>query len=296
MLRLTLALALSATAAGFMTTRITPNAGAASGAGKNMVVLGGTGYVGSRVAKEAVEAGYAVTCISRRGVNPEPNDAALSKCSWVSCDATQEQELGKVLAAADPDVLVHAVGLLFDVDSGLKNLNLIVSGSKSVPGEKSTYDAVTRVTAENALKVLRSKVNKPLMGKKVAYAFVSAAEAGWPDVPLGDKVESLAPEWLSRYLEAKRSVEGSLNAAAGSNFRPIIFRPSLIWSWGKLDVLPVIPVFNVANALGVPFVDKTVRVEDLASAIVEACSDESVSGVCRFKEVESLSARARALI
>ena len=25
------------------------------------------------------------------------------------------------------------------------------------------------------------------------------------------------------------------------------YRPSLIWSWDKLDVLPVIPVFNIAR-------------------------------------------------
>ena len=49
--------------------------------------------------------------------------------------------------------------------------------------------------------------------------------------------------------------------------RPIMFRPSLIWSWDKFDVLPVIPVFNIASALGVPFVDKTIRVEVLGIAL-----------------------------
>lgn len=38
----------------------------------------------------------------------------------------------------------------------------------------------------------------------------------------------------------------------------VIYRPSLIWNWSKLDVLPIIPFFNLASALGVPFVDKTV--------------------------------------
>ncbi len=39
---------------------------------------------------------------------------------------------------------------------------------------------------------------------------------------------------------------------ASKKLRPIMYRPSLIWSWDKLDVLPVIPVFNIANALGAP--------------------------------------------
>lgn len=37
-------------------------------------------------------------------------------------------------------------------------------------------------------------------------------------------------------------------------------RPSLIWDWTKLDVLPLIGIFDLACALGVPFIDKTVRV------------------------------------
>jgi len=72
--------------------------------------------------------------------------------------------------------------------------------------------------------------------------------------------------------------------------RPVIVRPSLIWNWQKLDVLPIIPVFNIASALGVPFVDKTVRVEDVGRAIVQGLLDDTVSGVQRFGEMEELSA------
>lgn len=122
------------------------------------------------------------------------------------------------------------------------------------------------------------------------FAFVSAAEAGWPDVEFGDKVEAAAPEWLTKYLAAKRLVEAKMMGAA-SRIRPIIYRPSLIWNWSKLDVLPVIPVFNIANALGVPFVDKTVRVETLSKAIVTGIEDELVEGVQRFDKMEELAGR-----
>ena len=57
----------------------------------------------------------------------------------------------------------------------------------------------------------------------------------------------------------------------------------------KFDVLPVIPVFNIANAIGVPFVDKTVRVETLADAIVQGIEDDNVEGVQRYKEMEELA-------
>ena len=66
-------------------------------------------------------------------------------------------------------------------------------------------------------------------------------------------------------------------------------RARAVWNWKKFDVLPVIPVFNLASALGVPFVDKTVRVETIGRAIVAGLLDESVSGVQRFEAMEALS-------
>ena len=56
----------------------------------------------------------------------------------------------------------------------------------------------------------------------------------------------------------------------------------------RFDVLPVIPVFNLLNAIGVPFVDKTVTVSTLSKAIVAALEDETVAGVQRFPEMEEL--------
>ena len=72
-------------------------------------------------------------------------------------------------------------------------------------------------------------------------------------------------------------------------------RPSFIWNWRKFDILPVIPVFNIASALGVPFVDKAVRVEDVGASIVAGLLDEEVSGVVgnRNSEMEELAARIK---
>jgi hypothetical protein len=107
-------------------------------------------------------------------------------------------------------------------------------------------------------------------------------------VQFGEQVEAAAPEWLKRYLVAKRAVEAELASSTGS-LRPVIVRPSLIWDWKKFDVLPIIPFFNLASAIGVPFVDKTVRVEDVGRSIVAGLLDESVSGVQRFEAMEQLS-------
>lgn len=48
-------------------------------------------------------------------------------------------------------------------------------------------------------------------------------------------------------------------------------------------------MFNIASAVGVPFVDKTVRVETLADAIVQGIADEEVEGVQRYMQMEALA-------
>ena len=256
---------------------------------KKVVVFGGTGYVGSQVCDRLAKKGFQVTAVSRRGVNPRPG-TSLDQVTWIRGDATNKGDVQKFVS--QNDAVVHAVGLLFDVESGLQGLNTIVSGSKSIPDpEKSTYDNITRQTMFNIIEAVESPVNRLRKGgTKTPLAFVSCAEAGWPDVQFGEFVEEkLAPDWLKKYLVAKRAVEARLSQSAA--IRPVIVRPSLIWSWEKLDVLPIIPVFNIANALGVPFVDKTVRVETLADAIVAGLEDESVSGVQRYMNMEELAAR-----
>jgi len=265
--------------------------------GSRVAVFGGTGYVGSEVCSRLISKGYAVTGASRRGVNPKPGNEVLDKVDWTVCDASDPAQVKRVVR--DADAVVHAVGLLFDVDSGLSNLNTVVSGSGSLPGESSTYEVVTRRTMFNVIEALEAKNgNNPLAkltgggAKETPLCFVSCAEAGWPDVAGGTFVEeNLAPEWLRRYLVAKRAVERRLNDSKGG-IRPVVYRPSLIWSWDKLDVLPVIPVFNVASAVGVPFVDKTVKVGTLADAIVRGLEDDEVRGVQRYMNMEQLAKTA----
>merc|ERR1719327_2290577 len=165
-----------------------------SGSPKRLCVLGGSGYVGREVCKRAVEQGWEVASLSRRGENPKPGDAALDTVEWQQGDAADPKDVQSFVK--DADAVVHAVGLLFDVDSGLANLSPVVSGSNSVPGEESTYDRITRQTAFNAIDASVRKLRLPF-APRTPFAFVSCAESGWPDVSGGSFVETnLAPEWL----------------------------------------------------------------------------------------------------
>ena len=77
--------------------------------------------------------------------------------------------------------VVHAIGLLFHVESGLRGLNTIVSGSKSVPDPKTIfYNIITHQTMFNIIEAIESPTNRYLKrkGSKTPLAFVSCAEAG----------------------------------------------------------------------------------------------------------------------
>jgi len=255
-----------------------------------LLVLGGNGYVGREVCKLAIARGYQVTSLSRRGENPEPEDELLAQVRWQKGNAADEGTLRAFVDNAD--AVVHAIGLLFDTNSGLTNFNIIVSGSGSVPDDTSTYDTTTRKTAFNLVSALKSRMRMPWGERPTPVMFVSAAEAGWPEVTFGQQVEAVAPAWLKEYLVAKRAVEAEL-ASSPDVIRPAIFRPSLIWDWTKWDVLPAIPIFNLLNAVGVPFIDKTVTVSTLSKAIMAGLEDDGVSGVQRFAQMEKLAERVR---
>jgi len=216
--------------------------GNSANAPKKVAVFGGTGYVGSAVCERLIQKGYDVTAISRRGTNPKPNDTNLNQVKWVKGDATDPSTVKKIVN--ENDAVVHAIGLLFDVDSGLTNLNKIVSGSGSLPDEKSTYDNITRKTMFNVCDAIEAKMGPFSKKEKFPLCFVSAAEAGWPDVAGGSFVENtLAPDWLKQYLGSKRTVEERLNGSA--KIRGAIFRPSLIWDWTKVSQCPFIELYSI---------------------------------------------------
>lgn len=178
--------------------------------------------------------------------------------------------------------------MLFDGESGIGNLNKFVSGSGSVPDDTSTYDDITRLTAFNAIEATESYAKKK-GNTPMPFVFTSAAEAGWPDMGGGPLVESyLAPGWLKRYLEAKRTVEARLDENP-SLIRPIIFRPSLIFSFDRFASLPPVGAFFVGNKLGLPFVDRPVTVQALSAAVIKSLSSDDVKGVQRYMQIDELS-------
>jgi hypothetical protein len=112
--------------------------------------------VGREVCKYAVQNGFAVTSLSRRGQTPDPEDELLSQVDWHAGNALDKATVDKYVG--DADAVVHCIGLLFDVESGLQSFNRFTSFSQSKPDPESTYDNITRKTALLVRRIALAKV------------------------------------------------------------------------------------------------------------------------------------------
>jgi nucleoside-diphosphate-sugar epimerase len=230
--------------------------------------------------KRARQRGYAVVSLSRRGKLQDETDDSVS---WVAGDAAQEKVVRAVIEDFGPfDACIHAVGLLLDAESGLSPLNKFASGSGSRPTLESTYDRITRQTAMTAIDCISANGSD---AAQKPFVFVSAAEAGWTlPAPIG---------WLEKYLVAKRAVEKKLLESAVVGIRPVILRPSLIWTPRRPQALVSVLPFYVGHAIKLPFVDKPVRLEVLAETALRAVEDSSIRGILRFDSMQRIAGDAR---
>ena len=102
-------------------------------------------------------------------------------------------------------------------------------------------------------------------------------------------VALLLPAPPPRYLKAKREVESQLlEYGTQGALRPVILRPSLVYTPDRLPSLPAVAAFALGNAIGLPGIDRPVQVQTVARSAVAALQDASISGILDYKRMESL--------
>ncbi|CAN0093863.1 unnamed protein product, partial [Discosporangium mesarthrocarpum] len=164
-----------------------------------LLILGGTGFIGSTIAKFAVKSGFEVTSISRRGApspTTDPDTFPAHGISWLQGDVTDPEVVQRVIQQGPYVGVVHAVGMLF-----AGSMNRFASGSRSVPNPGCDYDTITRQTAFSAAEAFAEQATE---GQPLPFVFISAAEARWD---FDDVFHGTPLRWLNDYLIAKRAVE-----------------------------------------------------------------------------------------
>ena len=148
-----------------------------------LAVVGGTGFVGSRVLRAALSHGMRVASVTRSGTPPPDVAEALRGVSWLAADAQDERALESALVGAD--AVISCVGA-FGSNAYMRRIN---------GNANASIAAAARAAGASQ------------------FVYVSAAQFG--------AVERLPP--LRGYFEGKRAAEEAVGkhfAASGTVLRP----------------------------------------------------------------------------
>ena len=162
--------------------------------GRTLSIIGGSGFVGSSIARQAIDLGAKVYSINRSGKIKSPAPW-VEQVTWIKGDAMSPNDFSKILE--ESEAVVHTVGTL--VDTSFTKLRK--------PGAEGTYEHMNRETA----KAIGQKLNEFKKNKKIVY--LSASKA---------------PPLIQRYLTSKLEAEDFLLNL--SDVRASILRPGFIYS------------------------------------------------------------------
>jgi len=178
-------------------------------AGKKVTVLGGTGFVGSRVCKILQEKGADVTSVSKTGQVPSwcADEDWTKSVNWAAADLLGGGSDQLDAALGKPDSVVSCVGVVgFDGDELLKG-----NGDANVAGFESAKRA----------------------GSVKRVAFVSVASE------VSDCEENWLPEFFGGYFEGKRMAEeAALGVVNGDEGSVCIVKPSFIYGGDEFGLFP----------------------------------------------------------
>jgi NAD(P)-dependent dehydrogenase (short-subunit alcohol dehydrogenase family) len=249
-----------------------------------VLVLGGTGFLGRKICLEALNAGYSVTSVSRKGIeglksHDSINPSWISQIQWKSGDIFNPKTFHEDLKSAD--AVVHTVGTAFG-DQQYKNLlikpsisGLFQFGSSQLAerfrgsNPMKVEDEFDRVNCKSAVLAAKEYISVSEPPSRKSFIYISS--------------ENWNPLLSPRYVESKRQAESGLSSIA--DLRTVFVRPGLIYDGNVRDIRS-----TLACAMSnIPFLVTPLTSQTVARAVVEACKDESIEGVISWKALERFS-------
>ena len=183
-------------------------AGDTSGKGLKVTVVGGSGFVGSRVCKILVDCGADVTSVSKSGQAPKwaSGQDWVGAVDWKAVDLLGGDEAALDAAVGSPDAVVSTVGVVGT------DLDVLLKGNGD-----------TNAAAFASCK--RKGVSR--------IAYVSVAEE------VAACQENWLPEFFSGYFDGKVIAEAAaLEALGGDSSQLCLVKPTFIYGGDSFELLP----------------------------------------------------------
>lgn len=229
-----------------------------SGKIERIGIVGGTGFVGRRLAGALTRHGYATRVLTRRRARHREL-LVLPTCDVVQANVHEQSELDAALNGCD--AVINLAGILNE-----RRLGPSLHGARDEAGEERAsdpegFEAVHVVLPQKVAQACRTNGIRRLL-------HMSALKAS-----------SAAP---SRYLQTKGRAEDAMHALASEGVAVTSFRPSVIFGPGDsflnrfgalLRVSPLFLPLACPNARFAP-----VFVGDVAEAFVKSLEDEGTFG------------------
>jgi len=279
---------------------------------KRIVVCGGNGFLGSRICKAAVGRGWEVTSISRSGepvwssVTSTPEKPSWSSSvSWEKADMLKPATYKSMLTNAD--AVVHSMGILLEAD-----YKGVITGKESIWSGLSRAFSASKAGSQNPLEWKEGEALIPqekdgqltyeLMNRDTAITL--AQEASFQHVKSFVFISAAAgaPLLPRRYITTKREAESTI-ASSLPNLRSIFIRPGFLYDSSRKFTLPIAFFGSAGNMVNYAIggrltwlagaaVEKPLKADLVAEAVVEAIEDNEVKGVVNTAAIEGLATKA----
>lgn len=220
---------------------------------KRLLVLGGSGFVGKAICREAVQRGWNVTSLSRSGAPADiVHDRLLNSVRWSTGDALEAFIYPALVSAQD--YVIHSIGILFES-------NPLSRPFQGPSGEyRRSHRALIRDTAEIAAR------ESARAGVK-AFGYISAARFG-----------PLSAAMLPEYVRMKEEAEDLLRRrSARGDLRTVIARPGLMYGSDRALSFPLSLGVSIMSLFTAGLFPKALSVDTVAKAMLNEISRDATS-------------------
>ena len=296
---------------------------------KRLVVAGGNGFLGSRICKSAVARGWHVTSIrylsflnnkaisnDRFSRSGEPTWSAVTSSNtpppwsksvdWAKGDILKPSTY--IPQLKDADAVVHTMGILLEAD-----YKGVLTGKESIwSGMSRAFSATKQGSAANPLKrgpdgdlgtgERDGQLTYELMNRDSAIALAQESQNAGASTFVYISAAAGAPMLPARYITTKREAESTISSEM-VKMRNIFIRPGFLYDSSRKFTLPIAASGMVGNTFNSVLggsltglfgaaVEKPLKADLVADAVVEAIAQDDIKGVVDTKAIEALAAKA----